>query len=175
MPELTIHSRRSWGARAPRKGLTDQPKGKIAELFIHHVGDEPMRSVVTSVAEERQQVRAIQEYHMETHGWLDIGYSLILCPPWGRPGHAGNVYAGRALSAVPAAQLDHNRGTWALLVMAGGDDPVSDELVHRIQAIARWCARQAGHHLTVRPHSAVTATSCPGPHLRAAMDHIGRY
>jgi hypothetical protein len=170
--DLTIHDRAYWGARDPGKGRGTQAKSKVHELFIHHVGDEPMRHVVTTVHEEVAQLRAIQAYHMDVHGWLDIGYSYVLCPPWGRSTRAGNIYTGRGFGVVPAGQLDHNEGTIALLVMAGGDDPVDNHLLKRLRSFKRWADEQAGHSLDVRPHSAVTATTCPGAHLRAAIHLI---
>lgn len=169
---LTILPRSRWGAKPATGKMTPQDPHAIRELFIHHVGNAAMRHHTTTDKAERAAILGFQAYHQHTHGWFDLGYSFVLCPPWGRDGHAGNIYAGRGLDVVPAGQLNHNQATIALLILSGGDDPVDEHLVERMRAFTRWAEHEVGHNLTVRPHSAVTSTECPGPALRAAIKHL---
>ncbi|XP_046564850.1 peptidoglycan-recognition protein SC2-like, partial [Haliotis rubra] len=88
-----IISRSEWGARSPRS--TSNLDGPVEYAFIHHGGNGACSSQSSCSA----IVRSYQNYHMDTHGWSDIGYSFLI-------GEDGNVYEARGWDRTGA----HTRG-----------------------------------------------------------------
>ncbi len=170
MSDLTIHSRKAWNA-APRAGVISiRPLKSIEELFIHWPGDKPRswRHLNTD-KEERAAIKGIQNQHINGNDWSDIGYSHVLVPNYGRPDNVPNIYIARGIEYVPAAQMDHNAGTVAILVLMGPDDELLDSVPRRLRAYRRWVEEVTGNRVRVRGHGEVFATECPGPKLRALV------
>lgn len=167
MSDLTVFPRSRWNAREPRP-MTVRSLKTIHELFIHWPGIDPRSwKHVNTVAEEHSAIRGIQDFHMDApdHGWSDIAYNGVIVPNYGREDQSPNVYQGRDLVHQPAAQLGHNEGTAALLILIGPDDFLSEDVKRRIRSYIRWLEDKTGNNLSVRPHKAVTSTECPGPAL----------
>lgn len=81
---LEIISREKWGAKNPKGELTPMPKPK--GIVIHH----------TAGYSKRQNPNSIQDLHMNTKNWNDVGYHyMILQEP--RSG-VWKIYLGRKLS-----------------------------------------------------------------------------
>ncbi|HMJ97613.1 MAG TPA: hypothetical protein VK486_17325, partial [Thermoleophilaceae bacterium] len=77
---------------------------------------------------------------------------------------------GRSHRKVPAAQLNHNRGTLAICVVAGPLDTITSRTRYVIERVLML-------HPSVRTlggHRDVVATSCPGEHLYHAIPRIAR-
>uniref|UniRef100_A0A8C8SM59 Ig-like domain-containing protein n=1 Tax=Pelusios castaneus TaxID=367368 RepID=A0A8C8SM59_9SAUR len=89
----TIVSRSQWGARPPRSRV--QLRTPVPFVIIHHTAGNRC----TSLASCRQQVKGIQNYHMDNQRWSDIGYNFLI-------GEDGRVYEGRGWRTVGA----HARG-----------------------------------------------------------------
>jgi hypothetical protein len=156
-----IIGRPRWRARRPSRNRMPQNPRAVSEFFVHWPGDKPASWVhIDTAAEERAALRGIQAYHMDTHGWADIGYSFMVF-------QSGRVYRGRGMHIIPAGQLDHNTGTVAVLCLVGPDDQPSQAMLDSLRELIHFCERKAGRKVTVRPHSAVTATDCPGPRMRS--------
>lgn len=162
---IRIYSRSSWGARKG-PGKARQNFASIREFFIHWNGTEPksFRSINT-VAEERSLMRSTQNFHMDTRGWSDFAYSYAIMP-------SGRVYRGRGISYVPASQLNHNTNTASVIVFLGPDDKITPAVEKSIKGLAAYVNRRSVHKVDIRPHSSVTATECPGPHLTALANRI---
>jgi hypothetical protein len=163
---LTIIQRTTWNARRPSRGMDERPPSAIHELFIHWPGEADSFTHVNTAAEERSQMRAWQQFHMDVRGWSDIGYNFALFPNFGRPKQAPNIYVGRGLQFTPAAQLNHNTGTVAIVVAIGAHDHVTDDIARRLRSFHRWAEDRTGNKLRVRGHGEVFGTDCPGPQLR---------
>jgi len=80
----TIVNRAGWGARPPRGTPAALPR-PVPTVIIHHGGTQSFCTNQTRCAE---LVRAYQNHHMDTNGWLDIGYHFVV-------GEDGRVYEGR--------------------------------------------------------------------------------
>ena len=74
MPQII--TRAQWGARNP-EAIQTVSTGKRANFMVHHSGANP-----------NQSVRAIQDFHMDTRGWSDIGYNFLVDA-------CGQVFEGR--------------------------------------------------------------------------------
>ena len=66
-------------------------------LFTHHSEG----SYCETEEDCKAVVRAIQDYHMDSNGWSDIGYSFLV-------GGDGNVYEGRGWNKVGAHTYGYN-------------------------------------------------------------------
>lgn len=117
------------------------------------------------------RVRAMQRYHMDERGWLDVAYSHVLC-------RHGYVFIGRGYGIRTAANgiRQANDGYFAICFL--GNDSAGREDVTRVARRAlgeliRDYQRRYPRALRVRPHSAFVATDCPGLELRAYIDRRG--
>ncbi|WAR05966.1 PGSC2-like protein, partial [Mya arenaria] len=98
-----IVTRSQWGARPAKTHSTMHVP--VNEFFIHHT-ETPACTDMTAC---KTRVRSIQNYHMDSNGWSDIGYSFLV-------GEDGNVYEGRAVKNLIACgiQLGKIRSTYRL-------------------------------------------------------------
>jgi hypothetical protein len=110
------------------------------------------------------RLRAIQRFHMEEQGWLDIAYNHVFC------GH-GFVFVGRGFGARSAANgtADSNDRYFAVCFL--GDDSagradVTAEGRRALRQLIREYRRRYRLARQVRPHSDFYATACPGDELR---------
>ncbi|KAH9375600.1 hypothetical protein HPB48_013816 [Haemaphysalis longicornis] len=77
-------TRQEWGARPPRdppKRLRVQP---VRLLFVHHTTEDECLDFASCSA----KMRYWQDFHMDTRGWDDLGYSFLI-------GGDGRVYVSR--------------------------------------------------------------------------------
>lgn len=178
-----MNSRASWGARdthPPRDGV-----GKRT-LVIHHSAAFGLR--IDRKAEQRATMRAWQAFHMDVNGFADIGYLAGVFQPAGRLRHS-RAYVGRHDNQqarfignfTPAAQLNHNSGTIAVVVAGNFEvENLRRRTRSKLVRIARRCKRRfgvthlAGHRDFARTFDDTTATACPGDNLYAALDGIAR-
>jgi hypothetical protein len=116
------------------------------------------------------RIRAMQRFHMQTRGWLDIAYNHIFC-------RHGYVFVGRGFGARSAANgtADANDHYFAICFL--GDDSVGRADVtpeaRRVlrQLIAEY-RRRYPRAREVRPHSDFVATQCPGDELRTLISGL---
>jgi hypothetical protein len=113
------------------------------------------------------RVRAIQRFHMEDQGWLDIAYNHVFC-------RHGFVFVGRGFGARSAANgtADSNDRYFAICFL--GDDStgradVTGEARRALRQLINEYRRRYRSAREVRPHSDFYATACPGDELRALI------
>jgi N-acetylmuramoyl-L-alanine amidase len=161
-----IYDRHRWDARSSR-GVTAQRPPATSTLFVHH--SDFLGSKIDTLDEQVAAMKSMQDYHMDSNGWSDIGYSFVVFQPQGGV-HQARLFEGRGPHAVPAAQLGHNTGNLAVCVVGNFDvEGVKAGTVDLLARIALWLPgnRIAGHQ-------DVNETDCPGKHLYALIDEIGR-
>ncbi|XP_076240324.1 peptidoglycan-recognition protein SC2 [Calliopsis andreniformis] len=106
-----IVSREEWGARSPVQRVP-LPVTPTPYVVIHHGGipkychDQKTCSAI---------VRSYQNYHMDDHGWFDIGYSFVI-------GEDGNVYEGRGWDYVGAHAPGYNSQSIGICVIGDFSD-----------------------------------------------------
>jgi peptidoglycan hydrolase-like protein with peptidoglycan-binding domain len=108
-------------------------------------------------------VRGIQAYHMDSNGWSDIAYNIVVCPH-------GYQYEGRGKGKGSAANgtTQANADWYAICALCGEGDPQGPDLVRGLQDAAATCrAWGAGDGST--GHRDHIATSCPGDSLYARV------
>jgi N-acetylmuramoyl-L-alanine amidase len=99
---IRVFTRADWDARRPR---TDYDSlGQVRSAVIHHGG--PVGAPRWTFTTAAQTLRSWQDYHMDFHGWNDLGYHFAMDA-------LGRLYEGRpptALGAHVAAQNSHRVG-----------------------------------------------------------------
>lgn len=157
--------RRDWNARAPRGDYTqlDSTKG----VKVHYTGGRVDPEIVSDHAGCVDLVRSIQGYHMDSNGWIDIGYSFVACP------HR-KVFEGRGLHHLPAANGPGlNAGHYAVLGLVGNAGLVEppDDVLNAILDAVQYVRERgnAGHE--IKGHRDGYSTDCPGEPLYAWVRH----
>ena len=142
-------SRREWGAAAARGSTALQP-ARVTMLVLHHT---------VSAYSGPQSVRNIQNFHMNTNGWADLGYNWLVSP-------TGTVYEGRGWGMQGAHARGHNASSIGVAYIGDGRQPVSDAAKFAVLRLAAEADRRFGSLRRVG-HRDVGSTVCPGDVLYA--------
>lgn len=159
---VTIVSRADWGARPPRSRYaitTPTP-----ELYIHHTAgalDAGGNGVWWD------DVRGIQDFHMDGRGWSDIAYSFIV--------GGGQVFEGRGAGIAGGHTKGRNTVSHAICLIGSYDFMTPQpkdlraiaDLVRHGREQGWWGEITGGHR-----NAPGASTSCPGNHLQAAIPEI---
>ncbi|XP_075164267.1 peptidoglycan-recognition protein LC-like isoform X3 [Haematobia irritans] len=94
--QLCLIERDIWRGR-PQKNKLDPQKLPLHRVVIAHTASEPCDSLPTC----RERVRVIQDYHMDSIHWDDIGYNFLISSD-------GRVYVGRGWDDVGAVVKGFN-------------------------------------------------------------------
>lgn len=181
VPEITttpqiapyIVPRDAWGARpinhqaqdefgfAPQnpEGWYEYP-GDLAQVYttvaIHH--SYPVRSDGT--------MRAIQDMHLDTRKWADIGYHYGVA-------RDGTIYAGRDIKVRGANVAGYNTGTIGVVAIGDftSETPTEAQLKGMVMLI-RWLSTlysltHLGGHYEFN-----NDTACPGTYMRPLLDGL---
>ncbi|TAH39965.1 MAG: hypothetical protein EYC70_00010 [Planctomycetota bacterium] len=179
-PKPSVYSRAQWGADAPQCG---SGYCNTTHLGFHHsAGASEYNS--SSWAQCAANVRAIQDYHMFTNGWCDIGYNYLVCVH-------GDIFEGRAGGDnVRGAHDGWNCGSMGTCWMGYFHTPYHQTLTPAMldascelgawkcdqQGIdpwgSSWYAGYGGSMTNVYGHRNVSATACPGDLAYSQLDTI---
>ncbi|MFI9763150.1 peptidoglycan-binding protein [Streptomyces sp. NPDC051963] len=146
-PELRIISRAGWGARPPRD-VAKVPASERAGFVVHYSAGPPT-----------QTVRAIQNYHMDSNGWWDIGYNFLV-------DQGGRIYEGRGWDNEGAHTRGYNRSHIAVCFI-GRDGDATVAAKRAIRSLYEKTNSVVGRTLSTTYHSALDSTQCPGNDLRS--------
>nr|WP_243741292.1 peptidoglycan-binding protein [Streptomyces sp. 8K308] len=125
---------------------------------IHYLGD-----TYTEIEHYRcaGQMKLVQDFHMNSNGWADIGYNFAVC-------QHGYVFEGRGLNAQNAANGNTalNRNHFAVLVFTakrwfGGTPHISQACITGIQDVIAYLRRH-GAGWEIAGHRDGYRTECPG-------------
>lgn len=158
---MRITPRAEWRARAPKYRPTSIPL-PTPRLWLHHTAVEWHGPI---------GARQTQNYHMDTKGWNDLGYSFLVDDD-------GTVYEGRGAGVLGAHTEGDNDESHAIACM--GDftrrdpsqrmlDSIVDLAVHGHQA-GWWPARITGGHRDAPG----AQTACPGDRLHLLIPDLNR-
>lgn len=162
---MVIRTKQEWRAATTDRPMETNPRPR--EAFIHHTenvtGGHPL-----SLEQQDAAMRGIQQFHMQTRGWSDIGYHYVVFP--GGAAKVPRAYAARDVSHVPAAQLGHNTGTLAIAHYSGAGDFMEPHARYLIEQLIRLHPSVK----TIGTHRQVTSTDCPGDNVAAAVRVMAR-
>lgn len=157
-----LRTRAQIGLRAPRsisRAIT--PGGASGGVTLHYGGPRVGITGGTSHASCESRWKGWQNYHMDSHKWADIAYTLGAC-------QHGYLLAGRGAGVRTAANGTNigNQTSYAICWIGGqGDAPTQDALDAIDEGIRRL--RAAGAGLRVWSHQDWRSTSCAGPQVTA--------
>lgn len=156
---LTLVTRAEWGARNSKEiNYMGTPVGVV---FIHHTAMSECHTQNACSAE----MRVIQNFHMDTRGWDDIGYNFLV-------GEDGRVYEARSWDRIGAHTYGWNSVAIAISIMGDYSHKLPNK--QALDAVKRTieCGVSLGK---VRPdyklygHRDVGTTECPGDTLYALI------
>lgn len=178
VPKPRIYKRAEWGARPPSTGYQYTT---AKHLGFHHTAGVSDFSV-GSYEDCAARVRAIQAYHMDSNGWIDIGYNYTICKH-------GHIFQAREddndATDVRGAHDGFNAGSMGVSALGYFHPPYNHqptpELLHALTSLLAWKCDQRGidpkgasvyaAYGAVRDHiyghREVRATACPGDILFA--------
>ncbi|WP_249714059.1 peptidoglycan recognition protein family protein [Rhizomonospora bruguierae] len=139
---MVIISRAQWGARPPRSTET-VPWPKRQRVDVHY-----------SAGPATQTPRVIQDFHMDTRKWADIGYNFLV-------NTKGEIFEGRGWTNLGAHIAGHNTAGIGVCFI-GRDADVTEAAKKAIRWLADEADRLAGRHLTRDGHRDLASTECPG-------------
>ncbi|MFI6318656.1 N-acetylmuramoyl-L-alanine amidase [Nonomuraea sp. NPDC050556] len=153
--------RRDWNARPPRGEYTqlDSTKG----VKVHYTGGRVDPGILTNHAGCQALVQSIQNFHMDSNGWIDVGYTYLVCP------HR-KVFEGRGLHHLPAANgAGLNADHYAVLGLVGNAGLVNppDSVLHGIVDAIEHLRDRGRAGREVKGHRDGFQTDCPGEPLYA--------
>ncbi|XP_067633380.1 peptidoglycan-recognition protein SC2 [Eurosta solidaginis] len=156
---LNITSRSQWGARTPTH-KTALANG-LPYVIIHHTTG----SYCDTQADCIKQMKSIQNYHMDSLGWDDIGYNFLI-------GGDDHVYEGRGWNNMGAHAAKWNEKSIGISFIGNynNDKPTSAQISATKDLIAQAVFRgQIDPNYILYGHRQVSSTECPGHNLYAEI------
>lgn len=149
---MKIVTRAGWRARSRTlpTNITPQHGGTT----MHYVGATQIHDSHSSCA---GRVRGIQNMHIDSNGWSDIAYSLLIC-------QHGYVYIGRGTGRRTAANGTNsgNQNWYAICFLIGGSQAPTPEAVQAGRDAVAYLRDQGNAGNGINGHRDHLATSCPG-------------
>ncbi len=157
-PTSLVISRKAWGARSPDKVCNSVVKPY--RMAIHHT-----YSPSTDGSDPAIRMRGMQNYHIDTQKWCDIGYHFVVS-------QSGKIYQGASRADRPAAHVGgQNSGNVGISFIA--DFTTQTPSTTQLNAgakIMKWVNTTYGvplNRTSVKGHRehAGQSTSCPGNNM----------
>lgn len=171
-----------WGARQPKSPI--QSVGKSVRCIMHHTAGHHAEISLPnneSTAEAKQYARAIQDFHMDTNGWIDSGHNFLVC-------RNGDILQGRwiTVSAIEAGHMVDSAHCPGQNEQIGiehehlGSEAMTDAQRSSSARLQAWIASLYGLKfvLDLEPHKKYYNTSCPAnlvneiPHILSMANQI---
>ena len=156
---MNIIGRVHWNTRH-NKFVAQDPQD-IRTLVVHHTVS---KAPVTYIG-ARAEMRNLQRMHMDSNGWSDIGYNLVI-DRWGR------VWEGRGIRRVGAHTKGYNTNTVGVAFMGNYETSKLNE--RQIRAFNEVKAKLRAHGCRIeriKGHRQMPgqSTACPGKHVMAQL------
>lgn len=159
---MKLVSRSAWKARTVKNLPTNITPGG-GGIAIHYDGGKG-KLTPSSHSKCAAIVRSIQNYHMDSNGWLDIAYSYLVC-------QHGYVYEGRGLNKRTAANGSNsgNQFYYAVCGLVNDADTPTPEMIQGFKDACQYLRINGGAGSKVVGHKDLYNTSCPGKLLYAKV------
>ncbi|MFC9938757.1 N-acetylmuramoyl-L-alanine amidase [Nocardiopsis alba] len=149
---VSIIGRSDWGARSPRDRTTVSWSQRTG-FTVHY-----------SAGPTSQTPRQIQDFHMDSNGWADIGYNFLV-------DRSGKIYEGRGWTVVGAHAAPHNTSHIGVCFI-GRDGDAGKAAKNAIRSLYDEAVKKAGKKLSKTWHGGLSgnSTDCPGADLRGWVE-----
>ncbi|CAH1109811.1 unnamed protein product [Psylliodes chrysocephalus] len=151
-----IITRADWNASDPKeiKPLSINPPPYV---LVHHSATQSCFTVEAC----KRLVKSIQNVHMNTNGWEDIGYNFLI-------GGDGSIYEGRGWGIHGAHAIKYNARSIGICLLGNFQEQTPPEIQTKSLNELVSCAKQTEkvedqYHLI--GHRQASATLCPGTFL----------
>lgn len=154
---IDLVPRKEWQARSPSGAYSKMPP-TVEGVKVHYTGGFVSPSLLTNHKLCELEVREIQAMHMDSRDWLDIGYSMCVCP------HR-KVFVGRGVGVIPAANgpgLNSNHYAVLGLVGNSGLTEPNDAMIAGIRDAITYLRKYGRAGNDIKGHRDGYATDCPG-------------
>ncbi len=160
--QLRVIPRTAWTRERPTIGDTN-PMNGIKAITVHHDGMPPEH--IRSQGEAASRLELIRVSHVQSRGWADIGYHLIVDPQ-------GRIWQGRPMNLQGAHVKDYNPNNLGVLMMGNFEEqhPTREALATLDQLLAQQAQSNRVSLNAIRTHQEWASTACPGRHLQAYMN-----
>lgn len=160
-----VQERRAWKA-APPKG--DYEPQTPERLTLHHTEGR----YTTTLADTLQEVKVIQDFHMNGRGWTDIAYHYLI-------DSQGNIVEGRPelVIGAHAGDIEKNTNNVGIVLLGSHHPPKNDPVTAAaqdafIQLGRYFVARYRIKPSTLKGHRDLKSTDCPGDVLYALLPRL---
>lgn len=156
---VNVISKATWGGRAAT-GCSNLASN-LSYVVIHHTAGTYC-STKTACS---QQMRNMQNYHMDSLGWADIGYNFLI-------GGDGQVYEGRGWNTLGAHATSWNSKSIGISFMGNYNNnvPTAAQIAAAKALLADAVSRgQIKSNYILYGHRQVGSTECPGNNLYAEI------
>ncbi|XP_014091179.3 peptidoglycan-recognition protein SB1-like isoform X1 [Bactrocera oleae] len=153
-------TRAEWGARTPTSSTNFT--GPAPYVIPHHSYQPDVCQTEDAC---KAAMRSMQNFHMNSHGWPDIGYSFAV-------GGDGNVYEGRGYEVVGAHAPNYNSRSIGLLLIGNFTDELPPAPMSQMTQDFIKYSIEGGHlrdDFILYGHRQVRNTECPGNALYAVI------
>ncbi|XP_036334551.1 peptidoglycan-recognition protein SC2 [Rhagoletis pomonella] len=156
---VNIISKSQWGGRTATSKTN--LANSLAYTVIHHTAG----NYCSTQSACFKELRSMQNYHMDTLDWADIGYNFLI-------GGDGQVYEGRGWNTVGAHATNWNSKSIGISFMGNYNNvqPTAAQISAAKNLLADAVSRgqlKAGYILY--GHRQVGTTECPGTNLYAQI------
>ncbi|WP_087485568.1 peptidoglycan-binding protein [Brachybacterium massiliense] len=154
-----ILPRSAWSSTSARgTGIT---WSRVRGIVCHYPAMGKAVGVLTQ-AQEAARLRGWRSYHVNSLGWLDIGYSYAI-------GQSGRIYSLRG-DRVGGHTYGHNSTTLGVLFIVGDNEPLTAAAKAAFRAL-RATLRKRGASSGVWGHREMSgnSTRCPGPFIMGSI------
>ena len=143
-------TREEWNAR-PARGRPPTTPEQMDGIILHH-----------SAGPTTQTPRQVQDFHLDTRGWLDVAYHWM-------GNQLGEVFEGRDIYARSGAHTPVNHLYYGYCFLGNYEhDELAQAQIDQFKLLrADMMALGVGNR--VRVHSEFSATACPGRNTRNAL------
>jgi len=165
-----VVTRAQWAATAANPNKMSRGSSPWRRITVHHSAMSNPLPLSGSLADSSGAVRRIQMAHMQSSGFGDIGYHLLIDP-------TGRVFQGRELIWQGAhAGGANNVGNIGVCLIGNFDHdrPTSAALASLEQLVTALRSRHRIAASNVVAHSDLKSTRCPGRNLKRWVDGYER-
>jgi N-acetylmuramoyl-L-alanine amidase len=155
---MQLVTRKEWEA-APPRAVTRRQLAVVTAAVVHYA-DAP----AVDLDREDDMVRAIQRYHVDTKGWDDIAYHVLV-------GMTGRLYQGRPVDVVGAHCQHFNTPTVGICFLTNdGITPQAGAAAVQFVQLLEFTSLH--RKLAIFAHREKVHTHCPGDKLAAWVDTV---
>jgi hypothetical protein len=163
---LQVVPRSAWSRRTPVASRIN-PMGSIGRMTVHHEGWEVVNFTDTNAT--MQRLRQIENYHVDSLKWGDVGYHFII-------DRSGRIWEGRAIQYQGAHVKNNNEHNIGVMVLGNFDQqyPSAAQVASLRGTLSNLRQMYRVPFDRIYTHQELNPTKCPGSQLQHQMVSLRR-